>query len=140
MSEVANFLAELFEKGYQHRSINAYRSAIASAHDRVDGASVGQHPTISRLLTGIANARPPQPRYTSTWDVNKVLERIKNMGNNEDLVLKDLTLKTVMLLALTRPSRAADLHGLELELLRSNPEGLSLLAKKPAKQTKAVGN
>ena len=39
VSGFANFLADLFEKGYQQRSINAYRSAIASAHDRVDGVS-----------------------------------------------------------------------------------------------------
>ncbi len=49
VSEAANFLADLYEKGYQQRSINAYRSAIASAHDRVDGLSVGQHSTISRF-------------------------------------------------------------------------------------------
>ena len=137
MSEVANFLADLFEKGYQQRSINAYRSAIASAHDRVDGVSVGQHPTISRLMAGVANARPPQPRYTTTWDVNKVLVHIEGMKNNEDLSLKDLTLKTVMLLALTRPSRSADLHSLDISHVRSSPEGITFLPSKPAKQTKA---
>ena len=137
MSEVANFLADLYDKGYQQRSINAYRSAIASAHDRVDGASVGQHPTISRLMAGIANARPPQPRYVATWNINTVLNHIENKGNNENLSLKDLTLKTVMLLALTRPSRSADLHGLNIGLSRSSPEGISFLPSKPAKQTKA---
>ena len=59
VSEVANFLADLFEKGYQQHSINAYRSAIASAHDRVDGVSVGQHPTVTHLMAGVANLRPP---------------------------------------------------------------------------------
>ena len=137
VSEVANFLADLYEKGYQQRSINAYRSAIASAHDRVDGVSVGQHPTISRLMAGVANARPPQPRYTSTWDVNKVLECIEKKGDNMKLSLKDLTLKMAMLLALTRPSRSADLHGLDVRLMRSNPEGLIFAAKRPAKQTKS---
>lgn len=137
MSEVANFLADLYEKGYQQRSINAYRSAIASAHDRVDGVSVGQHPTISRLMAGVANLRPPQPRYTSTWDVNKVLGHIEKKGENKDLSLKDLTLKTVMLLALTRPTRSADLHGLNISLLRSSPEGITFLPSRPAKQTKA---
>lgn len=137
MSEVANFLAHLYEEGYQQRSINAYRSAIASAHDRVDGVSVGQHPTISRLMAGVANARPPQPRYISTWDVDKVIAHIESKGDNQNLSLKDLTLKTVMLLALTRPSRSADLHGLNIELLRSSPEGISFMAAQPAKQTKA---
>ena len=137
MSEIANFLAELYDKGYQQRSINAYRSAIASAHDRIDGVSVGQHPTISRLMAGIANARPPQPRYVSTWDISRVLDHIEKKGNNQNLSLKDLTLKTAMLLALTRPSRSADLHGLDIRLSRTSPEGITFLPSKPAKQTKA---
>ena len=94
VSEVANFLADLFEKGYQQRSINAYRSAIASAHDRVDGVSIGQHPIISRLMAGVANERPPQPQYSSTWDIDKVLTYMEAKGSNELLSLKDLTLKT----------------------------------------------
>ena len=69
VSEVVNFLADLHEKGYSYRSLNAYRSAIASTHDRVDGASVGQHPLVCRLLAGVFNSNPPQPRYTSVWDV-----------------------------------------------------------------------
>lgn len=133
---MANFLADLYDKGYQMRSINAYRSAIASAHDRVDGLSIGQHPTISRLMAGVANSRPPQPRYTSTWDVSKVLKHIEEKGDNENLSLKDLTLKTAMLLALTRPSRSADLHNLDITLSRSSPEGITFLPMKPAKQTK----
>ena len=50
--------------------------------------------------------------------------------------MKDLTLKTAMLLALIRPSRSADLHGLDIGLLRSSPEGISFLPSKPAKQTR----
>ena len=42
-----------------------------------------------------------------------------------------------MLLALTRPSRSADLHGLKIDLLRDNPEGVSFRPSKPPKQTKA---
>ena len=42
VAEVANFLAYLFQQGYQSRSLNAYRSAISSVHDRVDGVEVGK--------------------------------------------------------------------------------------------------
>ena len=61
VSEVANFLADLYDQGYQYRSINSYRLAIASAHDRVEGVSIGQDTVITRLMAGIANSRPPQP-------------------------------------------------------------------------------
>ena len=43
VTEVANFLAHLFAQGYQYNSINAYRSAISSAHEKEEGYSVGQH-------------------------------------------------------------------------------------------------
>lgn len=46
MSGIANFIADLHEKGYQYIQLNynAYRSAISSVHERVDGFNVGQHP------------------------------------------------------------------------------------------------
>ena len=52
IEDVVNFLAHLFHEGYQYRSLNAYRSAIASMHTLVDGLSIGQHPLVSRLLKG----------------------------------------------------------------------------------------
>ena len=53
--------------------------------------------TVARFLQGIFNSRPPQPRYTAFWDVGVV---IKGLGANRDLSLKELTMKTVMLLAI----------------------------------------
>ena len=52
MSDVANFLADLHGEGYQSSSLNVFRSAISSVHDKVDGVEVGKHPMISRLLKG----------------------------------------------------------------------------------------
>ena len=42
ISDVANFLAELYEVGYQYRSINSYYSSIPTTHENVDGHPVGQ--------------------------------------------------------------------------------------------------
>ena len=36
----ANFLAQLCTEGYQYSSINSYRSAISSVHEKVDGHNV----------------------------------------------------------------------------------------------------
>ena len=79
ISEVANFLVDLFDKGYQQRSINAYHSAISSAHDKVEGYSVGQHPTISRLMAGVANARPPQPLFFHVAKTDQSREDAKHL-------------------------------------------------------------
>ena len=104
IEDVVNFLADLFADGYQYQSLNAYRSAISSTHENVNGVSVGSHPAVTRLLKGAFHSRPPQPRYASFWDVGIVIQHIKKLGPNKDLSLKQLTMKTVMLLALTRPS------------------------------------
>ena len=79
ISDVANFLAYLFEEGYQYRSINVYRSSISTTHDKVDGYSVGQHPTVTRLMRGVFNKRPPLSKYSYTWDVHKVTSYISNL-------------------------------------------------------------
>ena len=116
IADVANFLAHLHEEGYQSRPLNAYRSAISSVHDTVDGVEVGKHPVISRLLKGAYHARPQLPRYTCTWDVQVVLRYFESLGPSTSLSLKLLTFKLVMLMALTRPSCLADLASLQLTL------------------------
>ena len=115
VADVANFLAHLHDEGYQSWSLNAYRSTISSVHDAIDGVEVGKHPMVSRLLEGAYHVRPPLPRYTSTWDEQVVLHYFKGLGSSSSLSFKLLTFKLVMLMALTRPSRSADLASLQLD-------------------------
>ena len=136
VSEVANFLASLFEEGYQYSSVNAYRSAISSVHDKVDGFNVGQHPTIVRLVKGVFNCRPPLPRYSTTWDVQKVLDSIESGGQPQTLPIKALTLRAVFLLAITRPSRSADLSQLNIRRMSYTTTGVSFLPTVLAKQSR----
>ena len=136
IKEVVNFLAHLHREGYQYRSLNSYRSAISSVHERIDGYSVGQHPLVTRLMKGVFNDRPPLPKYTCTWNVQGVLSYISSWGGNDSLSMKQLSWKTVMLLALTRPSRSADLSQLSLCGKRYKPDGVSFLPSGLAKQSR----
>ena len=95
-----DFLAELFEAGLQYRSINTVRSAVSMTHVKVEGTPIGQHPLVSRLLKGIYNSRPPQPRYQSTWDVDVVVKFVVSLGANDQLSLKHLSWKLAVLMAL----------------------------------------
>ena len=124
IADVLNFLAELFEQGYQYRSLNSYRSAISSVHEKVDGVEVGKHPLVARMLKGAFNKRPPRPKYESIWQVDLVLTMFKKDGPSSTLSLQDLTVKTAMLLALTRPCRGADLAELDLSNQSYIPEGV----------------
>ena len=96
---------------------------------------MGKHPMISRLVKGAYHARPPLPRYTSTWNVQVVLQYIDNLGPSSSLSLRLLTFKLVMLLSLTRPSRSADLVALQLDRRRYMPEGVTFLPATLAKQS-----
>ena len=136
IGEVINFLADLFTQGYQYSSINAFRSAISSVHDKVDGCDVGQHPLVNRLLKGVFHQRPPQPRYTRTWDVGLVTNYFKSKGENKSLLLPDVAHKLAMLMALTRPSRSADLANLNLNRRSYSQEGVTFLPTKLAKQSR----
>ena len=137
IEDVVNFLAHLHTKGYQYRSLNSYRSAIASMHAPVEGVSIGQHPLVSRLMKGAFQSRPPLPKYSGTWDISKVLAYLDGHTLDSNIPLKQLTLRTVMLLALTRPSRSADLAKLSLAGLRTTPEGAVFVPAALAKQSSA---
>lgn len=130
-------MAELFNKGYQYQSLNSYRSAISSTHERIDGFSVGQHPAITRALKGAYHSRPPLPRYSSFWDVGVVVCYLKGLGKNEELSLRLLTLKTSMLMALTRPSRSADLSILDIQTRSFVANGVVFRPTQLSKQSRS---
>ncbi len=126
----------LFEEGYQYRSLNSYRSVMSSVHTKVDGYSVGEHPLVARVLKGAFNQCSPQSRYEATWDVAQVTQYLESLGDSSELSLQELTWKLVMLLCLMRPSRSADLCGLDLNFRHYIPEGVTFQASNLAKQSR----
>ena len=135
VEDVVNFLAELYDKGYQYRSLNSYRSAISSIHEKIDGQNVSQHPLVSRLLKGAFNKKPPMPRYSHFWNVSVVLTFLKGLGHNTSLSLKWLSIKTAMLMALTKPSRSAGLAKLNLNTHSYTGKGVSFQPSHLSKQS-----
>ena len=118
------FITSLFKEGLEYRIINFIRSAVSSTHESVEGTPIGQHPLVKQLFKGVYNSRPPQPRYTSTWDVNLVLEYITHLGENKDLSLKQLSFKLLVLMSLVSASRVSELHALDLRFRYHRPNGV----------------
>ena len=56
--------------------------------------------------------RPPLPKYNVIWEVETVVNCLKELNDNSSSD-KDLTLKTTMLMALTAIKRCSDLHFLD---------------------------
>ena len=131
IADILNFLAELFEQGYQYRSLNSYRSAISSVHEKVDGFEVDKHPLVSWMLKGAFNKRPPRPKYESIWDVDLGLAMFRKDRTSSTFSLHDLMIKTAMLLALTRPCRRADLAELNLSNQPYIPQGVVFRLLRP---------
>ena len=77
---------------------------------------------MSRFMKGIFHLRPPQPRYTKTWDVNKVLSYLKSLGPNDSLMLKHMTLKTAALLTILGGRRIHTLHMLSAIHMDQSPD------------------
>ena len=81
-SDVASFL--FYEEGYQASSLNAFRSAISSesAHDQVDGVTIGKRPLLYDVLKGAfyTTCRPSSPRYTAARNVQAILKYLKSIG------------------------------------------------------------
>ncbi len=66
-------------------------------------------------MQGVFVNRPALPRYKQIWDVSVVIKYLKSLGENTQLCLQDLTMKTTMLLALVTGQRCQTIQVLNIE-------------------------
>ena len=108
--DVLTFLAEMTTgKRLEYRTLDVYSSAISQGHLPVDGSRLGRLPVVVRFMKGLFRLRPPTPRLSSTWDVQRLLTFLATLEPLADLTLKLLLLKLAALLALTSSARAHEL-------------------------------
>ena len=132
-----DFLAHLFDKGLSYSAINTARSAISQVSITSGTGTIGCDPLVVKFMKGVYNLRPPAPRYQDTWDVGVVLEELKRLSPTEQLTLKDLTLKLVMLLALVLAARVQTLHILDLDNMETGTSSYSFtLGRADLKQSR----
>ena len=87
--------------------LNTSLSAISKYHivDATTGRTIGNHPLVSTAKKSFWQLKPPIPRYHGTYDVSIILRFIENLGQNGTLTLKQLSEKTVFLVAFSTLSR-----------------------------------
>ena len=107
-------------------------------HSKVDGQPVGQHPLVKKMLQGVYNERSLLLKYSTVWDVGVVLRYLRDLGENGTLSLRLLTLKSVMLLALTRPARSVDLSKLDIRACFYTSAGVTFKAQHLSKHGKST--
>lgn len=134
MTEILNFLSNLFQEGLSFSSINIHRSALNFFFN----LNEKDLKTTSRFLKGVYNKRPACPKYTNTWDPQPVLNYLENMYPFEKISLKAITLKLVTLLALTTAHRVQTLSKISLANIYN--EGQAIRITIPAKiKTSGIG-
>ena len=111
---VVDFLSELFEAGISYSGLNSARSALSVILTLDEGMTCGDHPLLKRFMRGAFHLRPSTPRYSYTWEVDKVLNYLETLSPLEDLTLKQLTLKLVTLIALITGQRCQSIHMMDL--------------------------
>lgn len=140
VTNIVNFLSVTFHRGVSYTSINTARGALSSLGITVDGCSAGSHPLVTRFLKGVFNLRPSVPRYTRTWDVQHVLQQLRAMEPLSSLSLKELTLKLVMLMALTQAARIQTLHCLLLQNISFGQDSVCVWLGETIKQCRPKFN
>ena len=96
---------------------------------------MGEHPVIARLLKGMFHVRPPEPRYSFTWDVNILLTFLESWFPLSALDLKQLTLKTAALVALVSAQRSQTLSALSMEFMNSAATGTQFVVNRLLKSS-----
>ena len=114
---VAEYLTQLFHKGFQTNTIAGYRSAIGSIHKGFeDGSTVSTNTTIHSVVKGAFTLRPPVQRLVPQWSLTLVLRRLAEapyepLGRAS---LKLLTFKCGFLLALATGRRSSQITALSV--------------------------
>ena len=105
---ICSFLLFLFNKGYSSSSLNIARSSISFFS--LDLFNLSDDPVITRLFKYFYNVRPLRPKYFTYWPVSKLLNFLAEWHPSDTLTMKQLTIKTVALIALTSSDRGQTLH------------------------------
>ena len=125
LKDILSYLSDLFDEGKGYSVINTARSALSSFIS-IKGRPCGQDPDIVRFLRGVYNLRPALPRYTTTWNANIVLNYYREHPLGDIKTLKDLTIRTAFILALSSGQRIATLRKLKLDWINQEVNYLTI--------------
>jgi hypothetical protein len=101
-------------KALDPQTVKGYRTSLASVLIPLGGSAAINSPVLSQLLKGMEIARPRQSPVVPAWDLGVVLLALKR-APYEPLAaapLKELTYKTVFLLAMASGGRRSELQAL----------------------------
>ena len=132
VSVISDFLLFRFHTSSSScSSLNIARSAISFF--TLNKFNLGEDPIICRLFKYFYNARPQLKRYLTYWPVAKVLNFLSKWHPASSLSLKQLTLKTIALIALSSSDRGQTLDLLDINNVEITDSGISFIVTKKLK-------
>ncbi|CAH2223121.1 jg66, partial [Pararge aegeria aegeria] len=111
VTQLIEFLTEKFNSGAGYSTLNSYRSALSI----LLGQEITCQDNVKRFFKGVYRKKPPAPKYDTTWDPNLVLNYLQNYYPNDLISLKDLSLKTITLIALASAQRMQTLSLMKIQ-------------------------
>ncbi len=110
-AEVQETIASARAAGVAATTLRVYVAAIAARRE-LDEIPLGRHRMVSAFMHGVRRLRPVRPTAVPSWDLSVVLEGLVTAPFEplESASERILTLKVVLLLALTSLKRVGDLQ------------------------------
>lgn len=87
-------------------------------------------------MKGIYERKAPQPKYNKIWDASVVLDYLASLKPVNELKLKDLTLKLLMLLLLVTGQRGQSMHLLNISTMTLNEKSCNFQLTSHTKTSK----
>ncbi len=115
--DVLSFLQYKLDSGSLPSTLKVYVAAIAAFRSPQGGQSIGRNAMVVSFLKGARRLHPPRPPSVPPWDLEVVL-RALSQPPFEPLTsvgLKELSLKTTLLLSLASAKRIGDLHAFSVD-------------------------
>lgn len=121
-AQLIEYMTEKFNSGAGYSTLNSYRSALSI----LLGQEITCNDTIKRFFKGVYRMKPPAPKYDTTWDPNLVLNYLDKYFPNDSISLKDLSLKTITLLALASAQRMQTLSLIKIQNIQDDSEKIQI--------------
>lgn len=126
----------LFSKGASASSLNIARSALSLFLSYE--LNIKEDNTILRLFRYFYKERPSRPKYFVYWPVKDLLNYLSELHPPSNLTLKQLTLKTLALIALSSSDRGQTIHAMDIEQTAKTNDGIEFVIFGRLKHTRRV--
>ncbi len=115
--DVLSFLQYRLDSGSLPSTLKVYVAAIAAFRSPQGGQSIGRDPMVVSFLKGARRLHPPRPPSVPPWDLEVVLRALSQPPFEplSSVGLRELSLKTALLLALASAKRIGDLHAFSVD-------------------------